>query len=95
MAVGLLLLLLGGRRRRRGEGDGKVKLGQQRPREVGVLVAALEDDAVELVVGNGDGEVRLLLAARGEAREQPRVEERDPRSARRVSPVEEGEECAG
>jgi hypothetical protein len=78
-----------------GEGDGKVEFGEEGPREVGVLVAAFEDDAVEFVVGDGDGEVVLVLAARGEAREQLGVEERDPGGARGLPPVEEGEQRTG
>jgi hypothetical protein len=54
----LLLLRRAGRK-----GDGEVELGEQRTREVRVLIAALEDYAVELVVGNGDREVALVLAA--------------------------------
>jgi hypothetical protein len=57
-AFGLFLVGWGG-----GEGDGEVEFGEEGAREVGVLVAAFEDDAVEFVVGDGDGEVVLVLAA--------------------------------
>jgi hypothetical protein len=59
------------------------------------LVAALEDDAVEFVVGDGDGEVIFVFAARGEAGEELGVEERNPGCLGRAAPVEEGEEGAG
>ena len=73
-----LLLLLGRGWGGRGERDGEVEFGEEGSREVGVLVGAFEDDAVEFVVGRGDGEVGLVLAARGQTREELGVEERDP-----------------
>lgn len=48
-----------------GERDLEVEFGEEGAGEVGVLVAALEDDAVEFVVGDGDGEVGLGFAAGG------------------------------
>ena len=80
-SVVFLLLLLGGGRGGGGERDGKVEFGEEGPREVGVLVGAFENDAVELVVGRRDGEVALVFAARSETREELGVEERDPGSA--------------
>jgi hypothetical protein len=74
----------------RRERDLEVKLGEQRAREVGVLVAALEDNAVEFVLGDGDGEVGLRLAAGCETREELGVEQRDPGCLRGNAPVEEG-----
>lgn len=47
---------------------------------------------MEFVLGDGDGEVGLCLAAGGEAGEEFGVEERDPGCLGGGSPVEEGEE---
>lgn len=53
-----------------GHGDRNVELefGEERAREIRVLVSTLEDDAVELVVCYRDGEVRFLFLAGREAR---------------------------
>jgi hypothetical protein len=59
------------------------------------LVAAFEDDAVEFVVGDGDGEVVFVLATRGKTGEELGVEERDPGCLGGATPVEEGEEGSG
>lgn len=58
------------------------------------MVAAFEDDAVEFVVCDGDGEVGFLAAAGGEAREEFGVEEGDPSGAGGLAPVKKGEEGA-
>jgi hypothetical protein len=56
------------------------------------LVAALEDDAVEFVLRDGDGEVGFCLAAGGKTGEEFGIEERGPYCLGRDTPVEESEE---
>jgi len=72
---------------RGGERDGEVEFGEEGTREIGVLVAAFEDDAVEFVVCDGDGKVRLLLAAGCKTREEFGVEQWDPRCLCGAPPV--------
>jgi hypothetical protein len=59
------------------------------------LVSALEDDAVELVVCDGDGPVGFCFEAGGETAELGGVEEGGPAGLGGVAPVEESEERAG
>jgi hypothetical protein len=59
------------------------------------LVAALEDDAVEFIIRDGDGPVGFGFAAGGEAGEEFGVEEGDPAGLGGSAPAEEGEEDAG
>ena len=49
---------------------------------------------MKLVVRHRDGVVRLVLAARGQAREELGVEEGHPGRAAGAAPVEEGKERA-
>lgn len=52
------------------DGDLEFEVGKEGAGEVGVFIAAFEDDAVEAVVGNGDRPVGLLFAARGKTSQQ-------------------------
>lgn len=46
-------------------GDLQGEFAEERSGEVGVLVAAFEDDAVEFVLGDGDGPIGFFFAAGG------------------------------
>lgn len=81
----------GGRR----DGDVELEVGEQRAGEVRVPVAALEDDAVEAIVGDGDGPVRLVPAARRETLEPARVQHRHPLRLPGAAPVQQDQEGAG
>lgn len=50
-----------------GAGDLEVEFAEEGFGEVGVLVAAFEDDAVEFILGDGDGPVCFFFAAAGES----------------------------
>jgi hypothetical protein len=55
------------------------------------LIPAFEDDTVEFVLGDGDGEVGFCFSARGKPREEFGVEKGNPGCLARGAPVEEGE----
>lgn len=80
--------------RGRGKGDLEIEFGQEWSWEVGVPVTAFEDDAVEFVLGDGDGPVVFLLAAAGEAVQRFGVEERYPAGLARGSPMLKDEQDA-
>jgi hypothetical protein len=58
------------------------------------LIPAFEDDTVEFIFGDGDGEVGFCFSTGGKPREEFGVEEGDPGRLAGGAPVEEGEEGA-
>lgn len=75
--------------------EAEVELGEKGTGEVGICVATFEDDAVELVLGDGDGPVGFFDLARKLAVEEFGVENGDPFGAVFGAPVEKDEERAG
>ena len=84
-----------GEGRRRGDRDREVEFAEERAREVRVLVAAFEDDAVEFLLRDRDGPVRFLLAPAGEPFQQLRVEYRHPAGLAGGAPMLQDEQDAG
>lgn len=74
------------------EWDLEVEFGEQGTREVGILVAAFEDNAVEFVLGDSNREIGLCFAAGGKTGEEFCVKEGNPDCLGRDAPVEEGKE---
>lgn len=81
--------------RGRGNGDGEVEFAEEGPGEVGVGVAAFEDEAVEFAVRDRDGPVGFFFAAAGEAGEEAGVEDGHPARLAGGAPVLQDEEHAG
>jgi hypothetical protein len=71
----------------RGKRDLEIELGQEGAREVGVLVTAFQDDAVEFSICDCNWEVRFCFTTRGETGEKLSVKEGDPCCLRGGSPV--------
>jgi len=65
----------------------EVKFREQRPWEIGILITALEDDAMEFVVCYGYWEIAFCFSAGGETGEEFSVEKGYPYCLGRGSPV--------
>ena len=80
----------------RGDRDGEGEVGEERARiDRGVQVEALEDEAVELVLGDADGPVSLVAPAALFALQQIRVQQGHPGRAAGVAPPAQDKEDAG